>query len=434
MDMESYVYVEHLANLVKRGSVKETLINDAVKRILKVKYELGLFEDPYKYCDEEREKAVTGKQEFHDDALDMSKKSIVLLKNKKKLLPLKKKNQKIALIGALAKDKTSPLGNWSLAGEPGSAVSVLEGLQKYKGNILKYAKGVDVITVDSPTGWSDKAIINETDTSGFSEAITLAKKADVVVMVLGEHGIQTGEARSRANIDLPGLQQELLEAVYKVNKNIVLVLTNGRPLTIPWADKNIPSILETWQLGVQSGNAIAQVLYGDYNPSGKLPMTFPRSLGQIPIYYNYKSTGRPNGNNVFWSHYLDEKKTPLYPFGHGLSYTSFSYNNLKINKVNNREVKISVNLTNTGKVKGKEVAQLYIHDLFASVTRPVRELKGFKLIQLNPSETKIIHFTLTEKELGFYDNKGTFVIEPGKFEVFVGGSSDAKLAQKFTLE
>ena len=434
MDMESYVYVEHLTNLVKRGSVKETLINDAVKRILKVKYELGLFEDPYKYCDEEREKAVTGKQEFHDDALDMSKKSIVLLKNKKKLLPLKKKNQKIALIGALAKDKTSPLGNWSLAGEPGSAVSVLEGLQKYKGNILKYAKGVDVITVDSPTGWSDKAIINETDTSGFSEAITLAKKADVVVMVLGEHGIQTGEARSRANIDLPGLQQELLEAVYKVNKNIVLVLTNGRPLTIPWADKNIPSILETWQLGVQSGNAIAQVLYGDYNPSGKLPMTFPRSLGQIPIYYNYKSTGRPNGNNVFWSHYLDEKKTPLYPFGHGLSYTSFSYNNLKINKVNNREVKISVNLTNTGKVKGKEVAQLYIHDLFASVTRPVRELKGFKLIQLNPSETKIIHFTLTEKELGFYDNKGTFVIEPGKFEVFVGGSSDAKLAQKFTLE
>ena len=434
MDMESYVYVKHLANLVRDGTVKEALINDAVRRILKVKYELGLFEDPYKYCDEEREKAVTGKQEFHDDALDMAKKSVVLLKNKNNVLPLKKKNQKIALIGALANDKTSPLGNWSLAGTPGSAISVLEGLQQYKGNILNYAKGVDVVTANSPTGWSDKAIINETDTSGFQEAIALAKKADVVVMVLGEHGIQTGEARSRANIDLPGLQQELLEAIFKVNKNIVLVLTNGRPLTIPWSDKNIPSILETWQLGVQSGNAIAQVLYGDYNPSGKLPMTFPRSLGQIPIYYNHKNTGRPSGNNVFWSHYLDEENSPLYPFGHGLSYTTFSYNNLKVNKVNDREVKISVKLTNTGKVKGKEVVQLYIHDLYASVTRPVRELKGFELIELNPNETKIVHFTLTEKELGFYNNSGTYVIEPGDFKVFVGGSSQAKLTHKFRLK
>ena len=434
MDMESYVYVEHLADLVKEGTVEEALIDDAVKRILKVKFELGLFDDPYKYCDEEREKAVTGKQEFHDDALDMAKKSIVLLKNNNNLLPLKKKNQKIALIGALANDKTSPLGNWSLAGEAGSAISVLEGLKQYNGNILTYAKGADVVVPNSPADWADEVTINELDTSGFYEAIALAKTSDVVIMVLGEQGMQSGEAKSRTNIDLPGVQQELLEAVYKVNKNIVLVLNNGRPLTIPWADENIPSIVEAWQLGIQSGNAIAQVLYGDYNPSGKLPMTFPRSLGQIPIYYNHKNTGRPSAGNVFWSHYSDEKNSPLYPFGFGLSYTTFSYKNLNINTVSDREFKISVDLTNTGKVIGKEVAQLYIHDLFASVTRPIRELKGFELVELKPNETRTVHFTLTEKELGFYNNNGTYVIEPGEFNVYVGGSSQATLTRNFDIK
>ena len=436
MDMESYIYVNELAQLVKNGKVSESLINEAVTRILRVKYELGLFDDPYKYCNEIIEKQITGKKEFIDDALDIAKKSIVLLKNENSLLPLKKENQKIAVIGALAKDKTSPLGNWRLAGKEESAVSVLEGLNMYKGNIVNYAKGLDLLTPNSLTSTLYELTINETDTSDFKEAVNLAKKSDVVVMVLGEHGLQSGEARSRVNIDLPGLQQELLKAVYNVNQNIVLVLANGRPLTIPWADKNIPAILETWQLGVQSGNAIAQVLYGDYNPSGKLPMTFPRNIGQVPIYYNHKNTGRPveNGELVFWSHYSDIENTPLYPFGFGLSYTTFEYSNLKIDAIINNEVNLSVELTNTGNVTGKEVAQLYLRDLFATVTRPVKELKGFEMVELKPNESKIIKFTLTEKELGYYNNKGKFVVEPGEFNVFVGGDSNAKLGGRFILK
>ena len=345
--------------------------------------------------------------------------------------------KKIALIGALANDKTSPLGSWRIASDNGTAVSVLEGLQKYKGNTLKYAKGADVLTKDSKVTFVNELKINETYTSGFTEAIELAKESDIVVIVLGEHGYQTGEGRSRTNIDLPGVQQKLLEAVYKVNKKIVLVLTNGRPLAITCADKNIPAIVEAWQLGVQSGNAIAQVLYGDYNPSGKLPMTFPRSVGQIPIYYNYKNTGRPYGENsdvVFWSHYSDESNKPLYPFGYGLSYTTFSYKNLKINALTNRKISISVDVTNTGNVQGKEVAQLYIQDKYAAIARPVKELKGFKMVALNPKETKTIDFTLTEKELGFYTNKGQFIVEPGEFNVYVGGSSNAKLSAKFNLK
>ncbi|WP_299012373.1 beta-glucosidase BglX [uncultured Polaribacter sp.] len=437
MDMESSAYVAELANLVKEGKVDEILINDAVKRILRVKFELGLFDDPYKYCNLENEKKTIGKKQFHEDALDIAKKSIVLLKNENNLLPLKKENQKIALIGALANDKTSPLGSWRIASDDGTAVSVLEGLQQYKGNTLKYAKGADLLTKDSKVTFVNELKINETDTSDFAEAIQLAKESDVVVLVLGEHGYQTGEGRSRTNIDLPGVQQELLEAVYKVNKKIVLVLNNGRPLAITWADKNIPAIVEAWQLGVQSGNAIAQVLYGDYNPSGKLPMTFPRSVGQIPIYYNYKNTGRPYGENndvVFWSHYSDESNKPLYPFGYGLSYTTFSYTNLKINTLSDKKINISVDITNTGNIKGKEVAQLYIQDKVALVARPVKELKGFKMVTLNPKETKSIQFTLTKKELGFYTQKGQFIVEPGEFNITVGGSSNAKLSAKFNLK
>jgi beta-glucosidase len=256
-------------------------------------------------------------------------------------------------------------------------------------------------------------------------------------MVLGEHGLQSGEGRSRVNLDLPGVQQELLEAVYKVNKNIVLVLNNGRPLTINWADEHIPTIVEAWHLGTQSGNAIAQVLYGDYNPSGKLPMTFPRHVGQLPLYYNYKNTGRPTypgSNLVFWTHYIDEFNDPLYPFGFGLSYTTFEYSDLKVKVEFNQEVKVTFTLTNTGEVKGKEVAQLYIQDLYASVTRPVKELKGFEMVELNPGESKNIHMTLTEKELGFYDNDGNFIVESGEFNVYLGGSSKTVLKSKFELK
>ncbi len=436
MDMESSLYVAELAKLVKNNKVKEALIDDAARRILKVKFELGLFDDPYRYCDEAREKEVINSKENHEAVLDMARKSIVLLKNEGNMLPLKKDGQKIALIGSLAADKNSPLGSWRIAADDNTAISVLEGMKKYKGNTLSYAKGADVAIGE--TSFISEVKINTTDKSGFPEAIETAKKADKVVMVLGEIGFQSGEGRSRAHLDLPGVQQELLEEIYNVNKNIILVLNNGRPLSLNWADENIPAIVEAWQLGSQSGNAIAEVLYGDYNPSGKLPMSVPRSVGQVPIYYNYKNTGRPTEpapDLVFWSHYGDEKNSPLYSFGYGLSYTSFAYSDLKIqnNYSANKKVIVSVELKNTGKVKGKEVAQLYIRDMYASVTRPVRELKGFEMVELNPGESRTIEFTLTAKELGFFDNSGEWIIEPGAFEIYVGGSSDAKLKKEFDL-
>ena len=435
MDMESSAYVAHLLELVKEGKVKESLIDDAARRVLKVKFELGLFEDPYKYCDENREVATLGKQEFQDGVLDMARKSIVLLKNDKELLPLKKSGQKIAVIGALANDKTSPLGSWRIAADDDSAVSVLEGLQKYSGNQLTYSKGADVTEGRTQFIWETK--INTTNKSGFPAAISVAKDADVVIMVLGEHGLQSGEGRSRTDIGLPGVQQELLEAVLKVNPNVVLVLNNGRPLAIPWADENIPAIVEAWQLGTQSGNAIAQVLYGDYNPSGKLPMTFPRTVGQVPIYYNFKNTGRSAMNepeSVFWSHYIDEKNTPLYAFGHGLSYSKFEYNKLQLSSpsfTKNGKIMVSVTVKNIGKVTGKEVVQLYIRDLIGSVTRPVKELKGFEMIELQPNEMKEVTFEINEKTIEYFTANRKWEAEPGDFKVFIGGSSVTKLEGDF---
>lgn len=437
MDMEGYVYVQELAQLVKEGIVDERIINDAAGRILRVKFELGLFDDPYKYCDEKREKELIGQESHHKAVLEMAKKSIVLLKNENQLLPLKKEGQKIALIGPLANDKNSPLGSWRLASDDYTAVSILEGMNAYKGNKLTYKMGVDLFLGN--TEFIHEIKVNTTDRSGINDAVETAKAADVVVMVLGEHGFQSGEARSRTQLDLPGLQQKLLEAVYEVNKNIVLVLQNGRPLAIEWAAEHIPAIIEGWQLGTQTGNAIAQVLYGDYNPSGKLPMTFPRNVGQIPIYYGHYNTGRATNRegNVFWSHYSDKENSPLFPFGHGLSYTTFEYSNLKVNALNFNnieEVEISVDITNSGKVYGKEVVQLYIRDKVASLVRPVKELKGFELIELNAGETKTVRFKLTKKELGFYNNKGEYLVELGEFDVFVGGSSYTELKSEFTLE
>jgi beta-glucosidase len=435
MDMESYLYLDHLKNLVDEGKVDLALIDDAVKRILKVKFELGLFDDPYKYCDLKREKEITGSKEINAAALDIAKKSIVLLKNEGNLLPLKKEGQHIAIIGALASDKTSPLGNWRLAADDDTAISVLEGMSKYKGNSILYSKGAN-LTIGKAE-FVTPLKINTIDKSGFKEAITIAKEADIVLMILGEHGFQSGEGRSRTDLGLPGVQQELLEEIFKVNKNIVLVLNNGRPLAINWADENIPSIVEAWQLGTQSGNAIAEVLYGDYNPSGKLPMTFPRNVGQVPLYYNHKNTGRPNlpeAETVFWSHYNDVEKTPLYPFGYGLSYTTFEYGTIKTTKSFDLDQKITVSVavTNTGKRKGKEVVQLYLRDKYASITRPVKELKGFELLELLPGEKKIVDFELTEKELGFYDNKGNWILEKGDFEIFIGGNSQTN--NKITVE
>lgn len=437
MDMESHLYVSELVKLVREGKIKEDLVDDACRRILRVKFELGLFDNPYKYCDEQREKAVIGSNENHEAVRDMAKKSIVLLKNESNLLPLPKKGKKIALIGALASDKTSALGSWRIASDDNTAVSVLEGMQKYKDNQLVYEKGTD-LTIGKTT-FVDELVFNTTDTSGFEAAKNAAKNADVVVMVLGEHGFQSGEGRSRTNLDLPGNQQQLLEEIYKVNKNIVLVLNNGRPLAITWAAEHIPTIVEAWQLGTENGNAVAQVLYGDYNPSGKLPMSFPRNVGQVPIYYNNYSTGRPvnTDKNVFWSHYSDVEKTPLYPFGFGLSYTQFQYKNLKIEKASyqiGEPVKVSVEIANTGNYDGKEVAQLYIQDVAASLARPVKELKGFELVALKKGETKTVVFTLTENELGFYNNEGTYLVEPGLFKVMVGGSSDKGMEAHFELK
>ncbi|MCD0469976.1 beta-glucosidase BglX [Flavobacterium sp. JAS] len=437
MDMESNIYVTELIQLVKKGSVKESVIDDAVRRILRVKFELGLFDNPYKYCDEAREKSDIGSQANNDNVLDMAKKSIVLLKNDKNLLPLKKTGAKIALIGALANDKNSPLGSWRIAADDNTAISVLEGMQQYKNNTLVYEKGTDVAT--NKQTFLDEVKVNTTDFSGFEAAKKAAKDAEVVVMVLGEIGFQSGEARSRTELGLPGNQQQLLEEIYKVNPNIVLVLNNGRPLALPWAAANIPAIVEAWQLGTQSGNAIAQVLYGDYNPSGKLPMSFPRNVGQCPIYYNLYNTGRPTDKdqNVFWSHYSDVEKTPLYPFGYGLSYTSFAYKNLKIAKPSfqkGEKIEVSIEVTNTGNFDGKEVVQLYINDPAASIVRPVKELKGFELVALKKGETKTIQFTLTDKELGFYDNDGKFLIESGLFNVMVGWNSNEGLTGKFELK
>ncbi len=431
MDMESSAYVTQLVELVKTGRVNESLVDDAARRILTVKYELGLFDDPYRYCNEKREKEELNRKEHHAAALEMAKKSIVLLKNEGHLLPIKKDQPKIAVIGELANDNNSPLGSWRLSSDNNSAVTVLEGLKKFSGNIT-YARGPKIF--DPNTNFLDEISPNLTDESGLSEAVALAKTSDIVLMVLGEHGFQSGEARSRTKLGLPGLQLKLLQEVYKVNKNVVLVLMNGRPLTLEWETENIPAILETWQLGSQAGNAIAAALFGEINPSGKLPMTFPRNVGQIPIYYNHFSTGRPTLEpNVFWSHYSDVQNEPLFPFGFGLSYTTFAYSDLQIDSSDQNNIKVEVTITNTGDWAGEEVVQLYIHDKVASIVRPVKELKGFQKINLAPKASQKVEFHLTEKELGFYNNAYEFVVEPGTFDIMVGTSSQSGLHGSFTL-
>ena len=441
MDMESSIYINELETLLKEKKISIAQIDDAVSRILKVKFELGLFDDPYLYCNEDLEKQITGAEEIVAATLEVAKKSIVLLKNENNTLPLKKNGQKIGLIGPLAADKTSPLGNWRIAAENNTAVSVLEGLQSYKGNALVHTQGVRLID-KVPAGFHEEVAINTTDRTGFDAAVEMAKQVDVVVMVLGEYGFQSGEGRSRTQLGLPGLQQELLEKVAAVNPNIVLVVMNGRPLILNWAAENVPAIVEAWHLGTQSGNAIAQVLYGDYNPSGKLPMSFPRSVGQLPLYYNQKSTGRPGADgedagSVFWSHYGDEKNSPLFPFGFGLSYTQFEYSQVQLSATTlNRgeSITATVEVKNTGAVKGKEVVQLYLQDPYASATRPVKELKGFHMVDLEPGERKEVRFTITEADLKFYNAKQEWAAESGTFYLFIGSDSTVKEKQRFTLK
>ncbi|HAY06674.1 MAG TPA: beta-glucosidase BglX [Hyphomonas sp.] len=427
MDMESYVYLEHIEELIASGEVPMEMVDDAVRRILRVKFELGLFDDPYRYLDEAHEAAVLGAPEHHVSARKMAERSVVLLKNDGGLLPLKK-TDRIALIGALAADKDAPLGNWRAQGETGSAVSLAEGFAA-AGVKFSYSEGAKVQL--GTAGFGNPVIVNTDDRSGFKAAVAAAKAAEKVVIVLGEAALQSGEGRSRSQLGFPGVQQELLEAVRAVNPNVVLVVMSGRPLVLTWADENVPAIVQAWHLGSQSGHALTNVLTGAYNPSGKLPMTFPRSVGQIPVYYNHLNTGRPGPlDEVFWSHYIDESNAPLYPFGYGLSYTQFSYSGLSITPTSTG-ANVSVTVTNTGKVAGEEVAQLYIHDRAASVSRPVRELKAFRKFRLEPGASRQVNFTLGPEQLGFYTGDGAYVVEPGWFDVYAGGSSAATLTASF---
>jgi beta-glucosidase len=423
MDMQAGFYEQALPALVKSGKISEALIDQSVRRILKKKFELGLFENPYRYSDTAREKSTVMKKEFLDAARDVSRKSIVLLKNSgtKKLLPLSKQTAKVAVIGPLADNKREMIGSWSAAGDYMKSVTLLEGVKAAvspKTSVM-YARGCN---------------INDDSTKYFSEALRMARQADVVVLALGEAALMSGEAASRASLDLPGMQQRLLEEISGTGKPIVLVLMNGRPLTINWADEHVPAILETWFLGTQAGHAIADVLFGDYNPSAKLPVTFPRAVGQVPIFYNMKNTGRPmDPNNKYTSKYIDEPNTPLYPFGFGLSYTNFAYGDLMVDKAeisDKDEITASVKVTNTGDRYGDEVVQLYVRDLVGSVTRPVMELKGFQKVGLHPGETKEVSFKLTYKDLQFYRKDMSLGAEPGTFLVFAGSNSrDVKQAE-----
>jgi len=439
MDMEGRAYEVGLAALVKEGKVKEKLIEDAVRRVLRIKFRLGLFEDPYRYIDENREKNDVYTKEHLEIARDVARKSIVLLKNDKDVLPLKKDKAGIAVIGALANDKDTPIGSWRAQATANSAVSLLEGIKNAVTKNVKVAYAQGVMVGKGERSFIKELAINRDDIAGIEEAVEIAKNAKVVILALGEEAFQSGEGRSQTNIELSMPQKKLFDAVWKVNKNIVVVLMNGRPLVLGDIAEKSRAIVETWHLGSESGNAIADVLFGEYNPSGKLPVSFPRTLGQVPIYYNAKNTGRPTNNDglVFWSHYTDEKNDPLFPFGYGLSYTTFKYDNLKIDAPSfssKGKVTVSVTVTNTGKRKGKEVVQLYIRDLVGSITRPVKELKGFELIELEPGKSKVVSFSINEEAIQFYTINKKWEAEPGDFKVFVGGNSNTTLQTDFSFK
>ncbi|UXX79161.1 beta-glucosidase BglX [Reichenbachiella carrageenanivorans] len=441
MDMEAHIYENSVEELVSTGQIDENILNDAVRRILTVKYQLGLFEDPYRYCDTKREQTDLLTKEHLNIAREAAKKSIVLLKNENDLLPLAKKGQSIAVIGSLASSKDVPLGSWRAQAVENSAVSVLEGIRNAVAdpNDVQYTKGYTLTK-------SRRAFIYELefvngDRSGFKAAIDLAKKVDVVVLAMGEDCWQSGEGRSQTDIGLKGDQMELMNELLKANKNIVVTLMNGRSLAIPELDEQVPAILEVWHLGSEAGNAIADVLFGDYNPSGKLPVSFPRNVGQCPIYYNHKNGGRPVTNPhdagmVFWSHYTDSPNSPLYPFGYGLSYTSFEYSDLLLSSTemgNNEQITATIKIKNTGKVAGQETVQFYIRDYVGSVTRPVKELKGFEKITLKPREEKEVKFTISYETLSYYRADLTFGSEPGRFAVMIGGDSQKTLTTDFRL-
>ena len=427
MDMESRAYVAHLLGLVRSGGVEEKLVDDAVRRVLRVKFRLGLFDDPYRYSDAAREQRVLADPSHQAAALEVARASIVLLKNEAGLLPLDKGARSIAVIGPLAADKDSPLAGWRAQAQSNSAVSLLEGIQAAVSRSTRVVHAEGAKLVKGRRGFAFELTFNTDDRSGFAAAVEAAQGADVVVMALGEDGFQTGEGRSQVDIGLKGLQEELLRAVLEVNKRVVVVLMNGRPLAIPGVVAAVPAVVEAWHGGSQAGHAIAQVLFGDCNPSGKLPMSIPRHVGQLPYSYNHKNTGRPNPvPEVFWSHYTDAPSDPLFPFGFGLSYTTFGYSDPRLSATEigrDGELRVSVTLANTGPRVGTEVVQLYVRDLVGSVTRPVKELKGFQKVELAAGQSREVVFTLKASDLAFYTASGRWEAEPGAFKVFVGGNS-----------
>lgn len=430
MDMESRCYKNNLAQLVKEGKVPMSLIDDAVKRILIKKFELGLFDDPFKFCNAERENAALNNAEHVKIARSAAAKSIVLLKNQGNILPLSKNTKTIAFIGPLVKAVKQNKGFWDVE-VPGVdsnyIVSQWQGLQNKvgSGSTLLYAKGCD---------------IEGDNKDGFAEAVAVAKQADVVILSIGERRDMSGEAKSRSNINIPGVQEDLLKELLATGKPVVVLINAGRPLVFNYTADNAPAILYTWWLGSEAGNAIADVLFGDYNPSAKLAMTFPLSVGQIPIYYSHFNTGRPatdDKNRNYNSSYNDLSIFPKYEFGYGLSYTTFQYSNLQLSKTKmtaKEKITATVTITNTGKYKGEEVVQLYLRDKVGSIVRPVMELKDFKKISLNAGESATITFIIDNQKLSFYNQQLQWGSEPGDFELMIGSSSrDIRLKGGFEL-
>ena len=423
MDMQGAVYNDYLAELVEEGKVSVATIDQAVRRILIMKYKLGLFEDPYRYSDPQREAELVMTEENLEFARDFSRKSIVLLKNDNDILPLSDDVSSIALIGPMADNQRDLIGSWSAAGDYTKSVTLRQGIINRQGNRtqINYAQGTTVL---------------EEDRSGFAEALEAASRSDVVIMALGEHYWQSGEAASRSMIDLPGVQEELFNEIVETGKPVIVVLMKGRPLTLENVDEKASAILETWYLGTTTGDAISDVLFGDYNPSGKLPVTYPRNVGQIPIFYNARNTGRPKSDSKFTSKYLDVSNSPLYPFGYGLSYTTFDYSDIRLNNAvmpMNGTLQASVTITNTGDRFGEEVVQLYSRQLVGSITRPLKELKGFEKIALEPGESKEVTFELSWKDLAFYNMNNEFRAEPGEFHLFIGTNSQEVKESTFTL-
>ncbi|MBR9914165.1 MAG: beta-glucosidase BglX [Algicola sp.] len=447
MDMVGEGLLTTLKKSLEDGTITMDAIDTAVKRILTAKYQLGLFEDPYRYCDENRAESEVFTPEHKAFARKVAAESMVLLKNEEQLLPLKKSGT-IALVGPLANTSVNMAGTWSVATDQEKSNSFLDGLKQVvgeKANIL-YAKGSNLdydLELEKRATMFGKDIPRDgrSDQQLLDEALAIAKKSDVILAAIGESAEFSGESSSRTDLGIPQVQKDLLNALLKTGKPVVLVLFTGRPLVLVEENENVPAILNVWFPGSEAGLAISDVLFGDVNPSGKLTATFPRNVGQVPIFYNHKNTGRPIGNSEgkfekFKSNYLDVRNEPLYPFGYGLSYTTFDYSNLTLSTTNmnmDGEIKVSVDVTNSGNYDGKEVVQLYIRDLVGSVTRPVRELKGFQKVDIKKGETKTIDFKLTTEDLKFYNSSLDFVAEPGTFQVFVGSDSNAPLTKEFKL-